>query len=83
MGSGLKGVVGGYARGKPKIKRDCNQSNQWNLRPQVFEPCNCLRMIKLKLWYHFAGLPDSPLFQVMSRKRYEIFHSSSTLRNDQ
>lgn len=34
MGSGLKGVVGGYARGKPKITRDCNRSNQWNLCPK-------------------------------------------------
>lgn len=40
---------------------------------------------KLKLPSHHLGglLGDSPLFQVISRKRYEIFHSSSTFRNVQ
>lgn len=82
MGSGLKGICPRRTNGPNRLKAgkviesNIPRISDWRLYVQ-FGPVIKFQM----LWYHLAGL--SPLVQVMSRKRYEIFHSSSTLRNDQ
>lgn len=87
VGSSLRGVVEECAQSKftvqtaVRVIEASHAPNKTNFQlSSQFDPAT-----KLKLPSHHLGglVGDSPLFQVISRKRYEIFHSSSTLRNVQ